>query len=339
MIHLVNQKNQLTSVDLFAGAGLLGQAFKEAGFRARLAVEADARARATYSENVKADLVAEDVRDVIRGITTDVIVAGPPCQGFSTLGKRDRFDERNSLSLSVADWAKECRPSVVVVENVPPFLESSHFASLKKRMTKLGYGTTTWILNAADYGAPQLRARAFAIFSLIGIPEKPKTTQKKHRTVREAFDGLPLHPDSCGLHVAPEPGALALARFEVIPAGGDKRDVLERAPQLCPPSWRRLGAQATDVWGRMEWDAPANTLRCSFQNASKGRYVHPTENRVLTLREGARLQGIPEHWRFHGDRSSIARQIGNGVPLALGRAVAREVAKLFDKQQLKRPRL
>lgn len=330
MIHSVNQNIQPTSIDLFAGAGLLGQAFKEVGFHARLAVEADPRARKTYLENVSADEATDDVRHVIRGIKADLIIAGPPCQGFSTLGKRDRFDERNSLSLSVVDWAKECSPSVVVIENVPPFLSSMHFAQLKKRMTKLGYDTATWVLNAADYGAPQLRMRAFVIFSQIGLPDAPKPTRKKHLTVREAFEGLPLQPADDGLHVAPVPGELALARFKLIPPGGDKRDVLKRAPQLCPPSWSRLGQQATDVWGRMEWDAPANTLRCSFQNASKGRYVHPTENRVLTLREGARIQGIPEHWRFHGDRTSIARQIGNGVPLPLGRAVARAIAKLMS---------
>lgn len=129
--------------------------------------------------------------------------------------------------------------------------------------------------------------------------------------------------------MAPVAGALALARFKHIPPRGDKRDVIRRAPHLCPPSWLRMGVQATDVWGRMNPDALANTLRCAFQNASKGRYVHPTEHRVLTLREGARIQGVPDAWQFHGDRSSIARQIGNGVPLPLGRAVATSIAKLF----------
>lgn len=329
MIHPVNQKATLRSVELFAGAGLLGYAFKEAGFHAALAVEADPRARATFMANVGADAMGTDARQVHRGISADVLLAGPPCQGFSTLGKRDHFDERNSLSLCVAEWAKESQPSVVIVENVPPFLESPHWATLKRRMRRLGYESTQWVLNSADFGAPQLRIRAFGVFSRVGLPEMPSPTVDAHRTVREAFEGLPVEVDEAGLHVAPSPGALALARFKKIPPKGDKRDVMRRAPHLCPPSWSRMGAQATDVWGRIDLDRPANTLRCAFQNASKGRYIHPTEHRVLTLREGARLQGIPDAWEFYGDRSSIARQIGNGVPLALGRAVARAVTGLF----------
>ena len=330
MIHPVNRIRPLKSIDLFSGAGLLGYAFREVGFHAALAVEADSRARATFMANVGADAIGEDVRSVRKGISADIILAGPPCQGFSTLGKRDDSDERNSLSLCIADWAKASKPAIVVVENVPPFLQSRYWAQLKSDMAAEGFESTEWILNAADFGAPQLRLRAFGIFSKIGLPTKPAPTVSKHRTVREAFSGLSPKPDKVGLHVAPSPGELALKRFKIIPPNGDKRDVLRRAPNLCPPSWKRMGSQATDVWGRMDLDSPANTLRCSFQNASKGRYVHPTENRVLTLREGARLQGIPECWTFHGDRSSIARQIGNGVPIDLGKAVAREIARLFE---------
>lgn len=326
----MNQK-QRTSIDLFSGAGLLGQAFKDAGFRALLAVEADRRARASYAENVGAEAMGEDVREVMRGITSDILVAGPPCQGFSTLGKGDHFDERNALSLCVADWAESVRPKVVVVENVPPFLESRHWVMLRRRMRAQGYEWAQWVLNAADFGAPQLRKRAFGLFSKIGLPEPPQPTVTQYATVRQAFQGLSCRPARNGMHIAPVPGTLALARFKVIPFNGDKRDVMRNAPHLCPPSWSKMGVQATDVWGRLDLDAPANTLRCSFQNASKGRYVHPTQDRVLTLLEGARLQGIPDHWKMHGDRSSIARQIGNGVPLPLGKAVAHSIASLFKE--------
>jgi DNA (cytosine-5)-methyltransferase 1 len=328
-IHPVNQAPSRRSIDLFAGAGLLGYAFREAGFHARLAVEADHRARASYANNVGADEMSDDVRRVHDGVSASLVLAGPPCQGFSTLGKGDHSDERNSLSLCVSDWARSSNAQVVVVENVPPFLQSRHWALLKRRMRAMGYESTQWVLNAADFGAPQLRVRAFGIFSRIGLPERPAPTVTRHTTVRQAFEGLPVEPDDSGLHVAPKPGALALSRFQVIPENGDKRDVMRSAPHLCPPSWQKLGPQATDVWGRVDLDAPANTLRCSFQNASKGRYVHPTAHRVLTLREGARIQGVPDAWQFAGDRMSIARQIGNGVPLALGRAVATSIAALF----------
>jgi DNA (cytosine-5)-methyltransferase 1 len=187
-----------------------------------------------------------------------------------------------------------------------------------------------WILRAEAYGAPQLRTRAFGIFSKIGLPAAPAPTNRKPMTIREAFYGLSIEPEQWGLHVAPVPSRIALWRFRHIPPRGDKRDVIRRAPELCPPSWLRMGQQATDVWGRLDYDRPSNTLRCDFQNASKGRYVHPIANRVITLREGARIQGVPDAWQFEGMRAHVAEQIGNGVPLPLGRAVARVLKPLFS---------
>jgi len=117
--------------------------------------------------------------------------------------------------------------------------------------------------------------------------------------------------------------------MRLIPTGGDKRDLMRAAPDLCPPSWRQVGCQATDVWGRIDPDKPANTLRCAFQNPSKGRYIHPTANRVISLREGARLQGVPDAWHFVGRNYPVARQIGNGVPVPLARAVAGSIRQLL----------
>lgn len=320
---------EFSSIELFAGAGLLSHAFKTAGARALLAVEADVRARASFSTNVGSESLAEDVRVVPQGLKCDLLVGGPPCQGFSTLGKLDALDDRNKLSLLMVDWAKATSPSVVVIENVPPFLKSTYWKRIKAAMKRLGYESSEWVLNAADFGAPQSRTRAFAILSKIGLPAIPVPTVSEPVTVRQAFEGLPFEQCAQLQHVAPAPSALALARFQKVPEGGDKRDVMRNAPELCPPSWQKMGVQAVDVWGRMRMDRPSNTLRCSFLNPSKGRYIHPTEDRVITLREGARLQGIPDSWRFSGDMTSVARQIGNGVPIALGRAVADQVAKLF----------
>ena len=116
-----------------------------------------------------------------------------------------------------------------------------------------------------------------------------------------------------------------MARMRVIPPGGDKRDVMRAAPELAPPSWWKIRGEATDVWGRMLWDEPCNTLRTALLNASKGRYIHPEQDRVITLREAARLHSVRDDWRFAGTPYQVARQIGNGVPPALGRVVARAV--------------
>lgn len=325
----MNTKSQITTVELFSGAGLIGEGFRRNGFSAIFAAEADARAVKTYNTNLDNVAVEWDVKQVKAGIHCDVIVAGPPCQGFSSLGKRQAHDERNKLSLSVVDWGIACDAKVIVIENVPQFLGSTYWRRIKSRLAREGFKSTEWVLNAADYGAPQHRTRAFAILSKIGLPSPPEKSCAVPRTVRDAFAGLPIQTDNDGMHVAPIPSEVAAARFAHIPPNGDKRDILLTAPQLCPPSWEKMGAQAVDVWGRMDYERPANTLRCSFQNASKGRYIHPVADRVISLREGARLQGIPDSWVFHGDRTSIARQIGNGVPIPMASAVAKAISTLF----------
>lgn len=321
----------VSSIELFSGAGLLSEGFKRAGFSAMFAAEGDARAVKSFNTNVEDVAQQWNVKNVRSDLKCEIVVAGPPCQGFSSLGKRQAHDERNRLSLCVADWALATDAKVVVIENVPQFLQSVYWQKIQRRLARHGFQATEWVLNAADFGAPQLRARAFAVLSKIGLPSPPEKKSDTHKTVREAFKGLPVNTGGDDMHVAPVPSPIAISRFRVTPPNGDKRDVMRAAPNLCPPSWFRVAGEATDVWGRMNYDKPANTIRCSFQNASKGRYVHPVADRVITLREGARLQGIPDHWVFHGDRSSIARQIGNGVPIPLAEAVAESIARLFSR--------
>lgn len=316
------------TADLFSGAGLLSGGFEASGFDVVYGAEADARAVATFNLNHSGIGEQRDVRRPRTDVRCEVITAGPPCTGFSSLGKMDPSDERNALSMAVAAWVKPTGAHVVVVENVPQFLESPHWLRLTRRMERLGFEHCEWVLDAYDFGAPQRRRRSFTIYSKIGLPKEPRKSRTR-RTVKDAFDGLAHKPHADGLHVAPVPSDIALRRFELIPPEGSRADIMRCAPDICPPSWKKLGGDVTDVWGRMRWDGPANTLRCCFQNPSKGRYIHPVEHRVITLREGARLQGVPDAWMFYGDRTSIARQIGNGVPLPLGRAVARCVRELF----------
>lgn len=311
-------------VDLFAGAGFFSSAFKAERFRVVAAVEMDRLAASTYALNVGAHVLRADVREVEPLGPCDVLIAGPPCQGFSTLGKRDPADPRNFLGLEVLRWSRELRPAIVVVENVPGFLKSSSWELLAAGLRSQGYSVEASVVDAVDFGVPQYRRRSFTFAARGRLPE-PVRAARRGTSVRSAWKGLAPAPDGVNQHVAPAPSPIALARMRVIPPGGDKRDVMGTAPELCPPSWWRTRSEITDVWGRMEWDKPANTLRTALLNASKGRYIHPDQHRVISLREAARLQTVPDRWMFCGEPYPVARQIGNGVPPLLGRAIARAV--------------
>ena len=313
-----------TVVDVFCGAGLFSEGFRVSGFRPLCAVDLDPDAILSYRQNVAAVAEVQDARNVPTHLTTDVLIAGPPCQGFSTLGRQDPTDERNLYSLLVPAWARATNAQVVVIENVPKFLVSPIARQLIHELETLDYRVTQCVLQATDFGVAQRRDRCFIVASRHTCFESPPPTCPNPPASRRDLLERPFSPAD-PMHTWPTPSPLAMERFRAIPPTGDKRDLMARRVDLCPPSWWTLGCQATDVWGRVDPSRPSNTLRCTFQNASKGRYVHPFENRVLSLREGARLQGIPERWILHGKPYPIARQIGNGVPVPMAAAVARQV--------------
>ena len=321
--------SSLRVTDLFSGAGLFSAGFKAAGYDIVLAVELDGQAVKSYSRNVSPNIIKGSVTEQV-AVQSDVLIAGPPCQGFSTLGRMDPTDARNSLSLDVVRWAKDSAAKVVVIENVPPFLRSPQWKLLARRLKALGYEIETWELNAHDFGTPQLRRRAFTVASKVGKIGEPLATGPGMNVGRVIGDLVDVARGEDPMHTWPIPVGIAAQRIRLVPPGGDKRDIVRLAPELCPPSWGKMGCQATDVWGRVNPNAPSNTLRCTFQNPSKGRYLHPTLDRSLSLREGARLQGIPDEWQMSGRGYAVARQIGNGVPVPLAKAVAEQVRKALN---------
>jgi DNA (cytosine-5)-methyltransferase 1 len=310
---------------LFAGAGLFGHAFASEGFAPRLAIEMDAVAAKSYAANLGDAIIVADARSASAGPRCDVLIGGPPCQGFSTLGKRREDDPRNALCLEMPRWARMTKARVVVVENVAAFLRSEAWEEMAGEFEMMGFEVEAALVNAKDFGVAQMRSRSITFASKIGLPKIKRGGKKTN--VKDAWEGLPDSPDGRNLHFAPVPSDLALARMKLIPYGGDKRDVLIQAPRLAPQSWLRTKNEVTDVWGRMRWDRPANTIRTSFLNPSKGRYLHPEQDRVITLREGARLQSIPDSYVLCGKPTQMARQIGNGVPVLMGRAIAQGVAE------------
>jgi DNA (cytosine-5)-methyltransferase 1 len=318
-----------TAIEMFAGGGFLSHAFQRVGFRVIQAIEIDPIACKTYARNVGQHIEVGNVAKVSPVGRTDVLIAGPPCQGFSTLGARRKRDPRNNLSLEIVRWAQLSRPRAVLVENVAAFLQSSHCNRLVVQLERLGYACHAFVLNAIDYGVPQLRQRSFIFATKSGKTPMVRRCQGGIKNVREAWRGLTRIPNGKNFHTSPVPSELAYRRMAVIPQGGDKRDVMTSAPELAPPSWWKLNCQVTDAWGRMRWDEPSNTLRTALQNPSKGRYIHPSQHRVISLREAARLHTIPDEWEFVGLPTQVARQIGNSVPPALGTKVARALYDLL----------
>lgn len=347
-------------LDLFAGAGGLTQGFREADsrFHSVRAVEMDLAAAATYAHTfgdvvypgtIENWLRSEDVPEV------DVIVGGPPCQGFSTLGKRDAEDKRNTLWREYLETVAAARPSYFVLENVPQFLNSPQFELFEAALCPGGkladYGFSATVLNAADYGAPQARKRVIAIGHHRDLrplgPPRP-THAGRHVTVgdvlknvqgrivdidlpdvRTEFRGveLPGAFKSVDLHITRNYTELSIARFASIPHGGNRFDIPDA---LLSPCWRKHHTGSADVMGRLRLDKPSVTIRTEFFKPEKGRYLHPTENRAITHYEAALLQGFrPEH-QWVGSKVSIARQIGNAVPVRLGMAIAKHLAAALD---------
>jgi DNA (cytosine-5)-methyltransferase 1 len=221
------------------------------------------------------------------------------------------------------------RPKVFVIENVPEFLKSGEFEQLLAHVAALGYSTAFQILNAFDFGVPQRRKRAIVIGSRIGIASLPRGNTRLRRTVRDAIGDLPIWPDGKNWHIGRNPTPVSLERYRAVPAGGNRFDLMRDRPDITPRCWLNKRSGSTDVFGRMKWDEPAPTIRTEFFKPEKGRYLHPEADRPITIREAARLQTFPDDFIFVGSSVQVAKQIGNAVPVELGRQIAMHVARML----------
>ncbi|GAA0547507.1 DNA cytosine methyltransferase [Actinomadura livida] len=349
----------LRVIDLFAGCGGLSQGFRETGlFTPVAAVEQDLFAAATYAANFGEDHVYwGDIAEWLEGElpAADVVIGGPPCQGFSNLGAKREDDERNELWDRYVDTLTRVRPKAFVLENVDRFLKTRQFDALKAELDGgrlQDYEIAPGILRATDFGAAQLRRRAIVIgthkdLAPIPLPES-KVPEAEWLTVKSAFDGLteeiPQHHTELPsgrtfevfdrevtgkymaheLHITRKYTTLSRKRFQRIPYGGNRFNLPD---ELKAPCWIKHTSGSGDVMGRLLWDRPSVTIRTEFFKPEKGRYLHPEQDRALSHLEAARLQGFPDTFEWCGPKLEIARQIGNAVPIALGRALALHVAQ------------
>jgi DNA (cytosine-5)-methyltransferase 1 len=370
----MNKDFPLRMIDLFAGAGGFTLGFtsiknKDGNplFKSVWANDFNKDAAATYNANFGNHCTFGDIVDILDDPETvipeaDVVIGGPPCQGFSLLNKNREFDPRKELWRPFMDVVEKSGAKVFVMENVPQLLGSQEYNDIIEYAENLGFTVAPGQkLCAADFGVPQVRYRAIIIGSLLGDPRDvfpPTPTHKKPqqgnllfgndlpswRTVRDAIEDLPepegtqiRHEETdpaLVLHFGRNPTAKSIARYKAIPEEGMNRFDLQRiAPELTPDCWIRKKSGGTDLFGRMWWDRPSVTIRTEFFKPEKGRYLHPVQHRPITHREAARLQSFPDWFIFKGSKTEIARQIGNAVPPLFAKQIGLTVLNIFGNRQ------
>jgi DNA (cytosine-5)-methyltransferase 1 len=332
-------------IDLFAGCGGMTRGFEDTGlFRSVFAVEHDADAAETYRRNFGDHVFDGPIEEVAAFPNADVVIGGPPCQGFSPLNVRGVGLDRRSLWREYVRALDDAAPAVFVMENVPGLLRSAEYRDFTAAVRRLGFEVAGDILNAADYGVPQTRRRAIVIGSRLGLPSWPAPTHfpsgklslagAPWRTFRDAVAGLPLEPTGDNWHNARHPRPMSIERYQTIPNEGEGRfELAARRPDITPTCWLRKPTGSTDVFGRLWWDRPAVTIRTEFYKPEKGRYLHPSEHRPITVREAARCMTLSDNFVLpeHQSMTSVAKQIGNAVPPLLAASVAATLAEHLDQ--------
>lgn len=338
-----------TAMDLFSGCGGLTLGLRQAGFSVVGAVEIDPLAVKTYKSNhPRVNVWAKDIRklngsEVLRTLgfkkgQLDLLAGCPPCQGFSSIrthnGKNTIRDNRNDLVFDYLRLVKELRPKAVMMENVPALAENRRMKVLKKELTKLGYESngTPLVLNTANYGVPQRRRRMILVSSRVGKIELAKSSDKRS-TVREAIGSMP-RPGKSGdpLHDPLEKRtAHTMEMIRLIPKDGGSRTDLPSKYHL--PCHKKLPGGFKDVYGRMSWDEVSPTITGGCISPSKGRFLHPSQNRAITLREAALLQTFPKDYLFSLDngRQGVALMIGNALPPAFIKRHALAIKRVLVK--------
>ena len=347
-------------LDLFSGCGGLSCGLDQVdGIKTCVALDFEQKAIATFEKNfpgvtcicgnicdeeIKKQVVESSIKNKV-----NMIVGGPPCQGFSMKGKKLGLDDpRNFLFLEYVDLVKRIQPEVFVIENVKGLVatENHYFINqIYEKFQELGYGLNHDILNAYNFGVPQTRERTIIIGVKNGrIESMPSGDGLPKRTVRDAISDLSylnsgegsdlsdyandpqteyqklLRGDTAQLHnhKASNHAQVAIDKLKMIPAEGDKSSL---------PESLHGRQKFKTTWGRLVWDKPSPTIDTRFDTPSNGRNSHPYLHRAITPREAARIQSFPDNFVFYGNKCAICKQIGNAVPPLLAKAIGEHIIK------------
>lgn len=334
-------------VDLFSGAGGFQIGFEREGFETVLSTDFDEDCEKVHKKNrpdvpfLRMDIhdLSSEILDEYIGEDTsiDVLIGGPPCQGFSTIGKRissdpnirTAFDPRNTLFREYIRILNYLKPKFFVMENVQGLLTRDKgriFEEIKATFKKTGYDFNYVILNAADYGVPQIRNRVFFYGNRVGVKMEPPVAccdgseERPYKTVGEAIGDLADLQDNIEInHVALKHGEINIRRYSLIPEGG-------RLPESdLPPELYRKNFGNT--FKRLHRNKPSLTM-VPGHNAFP---IHPWLNRSLTVREAARIQTFPDEYIFMGPRQKQCMQVGNAVPPVMAQHWAKYIKEELDK--------
>jgi len=343
-------------VDFFSGCGGMSYGFHHLGettglFKVLAAFDMDLYANKTYRTNLglmpfQQDLSrssSECISSIMKAKQLSrcndlIVVAGPPCQGFSAHRRKDpRKDVRNFLVDRFAEYALALNPKFIILENVPDLIRKRHWSYYEMFLRKVntaGYNVTASVLNMATYGVPQKRFRAVAIAARDVIPTLPPplldTTSL--RTVRDAIGFLPLLSagksyNEDAMHITSKHRKETIEILKRVPKNGGSRP-----HGLGPPCLDRTSG-FNDVYGRLSWDKPSVTITARCRTPSCGRFTHPEQDRGLSVREAALLQSFPPDFVFEGPFDDKFKQIGNAVPPLFSLQLAVHIIRMISKER------
>lgn len=352
--------NKIQVIDLFCGAGGLSYGFfseksSNREFVILGASDFNPSSLVTYSNNINAPTFHADlgkvassrksIKEFVSKFKIDrnyplIVIGGPPCQGFSAHSKKQRnaADDRNDLVLAFAKIAVAFEPDLVAFENVPEVMTEKnwpYFEPMVKTFSAKGMHLTAKVHNLAEFGVPQERFRALIIASKFQLPEiLPTHSQQEFRTVRTAIGALPKvlpgHQSADPMHFCATHRKSTIEVIRQVPKDGGNR------PAGVGPACLAKVDGYRDVYGRLKWDKPAVTITASARNPASGRFSHPEQNRGLTVREAALLQGFPNGYIFEGAFDEKFLQIGNAVPPLFSAELAKHLLLHFpDKPTIK----
>jgi len=344
-----------TAVDAFCGAGGLSLGLRNAGFVILKSYDSNEAAVETYRNNLGDQVMLADANQIsISDLLgnkqqSDLVLfaGGPPCQGCSVQRRGDDSDSRNSLVGLFFRQAMQARPQFILLENVLGLVGNRGVESVKeisRLCAEFGYYCHTKMLNAADFGVPQVRRRMFIVAERIHNGElyfefpPPILTLDNWKTVWDAISDLPpTSLDGAEYNGIPNHRSDRITernrvRFSFVQPGGGREQIPAELRLPC----HQVSVEAAGhryVYGRLDWQRPAGVITARFDSLTRGRFGHPEDDRTISLREGARLQGFPDYFVFSGTKTEVAAQVGNAVPPPLAEALGRAIIDAWNRRR------